>query len=242
MSAILVAVGVMSLQATPLVLDRPLRAEPASVGGERRVEAAFGGWYSTGDRVDSIGTPMLTKWNLSGAWQLRLQTVGVIGKAETWLKKGELRDIEGGAQFQYMGVGRPADGHVDGAVRALLVGLHQKKFRAILTGLFGKRWHNSELDLNIEVSIPFNEESRGEIPYMGTLAIGGKHWFTDYWAFGAGYILEVPEEAKTRQRVEAALLALLSKSWVLDAGWEYQFVPWSRLRFKAGFSFFIGRL
>ncbi len=244
MSVLLVAVGVMSLQATPLVLDRPLRAEPAEVGGARHVEAAAGGWYVTSDRVDSIGTPMQIKWNLGQAWQLRLQTVGMIGAADTWLELSELRDIEGGAQFQFMGAGAAAGAkrQLDGAFRALLVGLHEKKLRAILTGLIGKRWQRSELDFNVELSVPFNEKSRAEIPFTGTLALGGKHWFTRNWAAAAGYVLEVPEDVKARHLIEGSFLSLLSGNWVIDAGAEYQFAPLTRVIFKAGVSFYVGRL
>ncbi len=242
MSTILVAIGVMSIQATPLVLDRPLRAAPAEVGGANRVEAAIGAWYSASNRLDSIGTPMQLKWNLGTAWQLRLQSVGWVGVAETFMELSEYHDIEGGAQFQFMGAGAAAGEQLDGAVRALLVGLHGKKLRAILTGLLSKRWQNSELDLNLEFTVPFNDSSRAELPFMGTLALGGKHWFSQYWGAGAGYVLEAPDDQKARHRVEGTLLALLSKNWVIDAGGQYQFAPWGRFVFKAGVSFFIGDL
>jgi hypothetical protein len=231
----------MSLQATPVILDRPLRAEPAEVGGARHVEAAAGAWYVTSDRVDSIGTPMQMKWNLSKAWQLRLQTVGWVGIAETFLQKSEFHDIEAGAQFQFMGVGA-AEGQFDGAVRGILVGLHGKKLRGILTSLFARRWQRSELDLNIEITVPFNDTSAAVLPLTGTLALGGKHWFSEHWGGGAGYVLEVPKDVKARQRVEGTFLARLSKHWVIDAGGEYQFAPWTRWIFKAGVSFYIGRL
>lgn len=242
MSALLVVVGVMSLQATPLVLDRPLRAEPAEVGGERRVEAAAGAWYVTSDRLDSIGTPMQIKWNLSKAWQLRMQAVGWVGVASTFMELGEFRDIEVGAQYQFYGAGSAPGSGVDASFRALLVGIHHKKFRAILTSLIGRRWKSSELDFNIELSVPFNEESSEAIPLTGTFALGGKHWFSEFWGGAAGYVLEVPEEMKVRHRAEGSFLARLSKNWVIDAGGEYQFAPWTRFIFKAGVSFYIGHL
>ena len=82
--------------------------------------------------MSSTRTSMITKQHtrlqtgftlIEAMVSLVVLSVGMIGIAETWLEKGELRDIEGGAQFQFMGAGRPPDGHIDGSVRAPLVGL-----------------------------------------------------------------------------------------------------------------------
>ncbi len=231
MSAMAIAAGLFSLQAGQLVLDRPLRAEPAEVGGAGRVEAAVGAWYVSSDRVDSIGTPFQAKWNVSDRWQLRIQSVGMTGAASTWLELSELRDIQLGAQFQFLG---SRESGIDAAFRGLFVGLHEKKHRAILTGLFSKRQRMAEWDLN--------SHSRDQLPLTGTLALGSKIWAARWWGGAIGYVFEIPEYETARHRAEGSLLARPWPNWVFDLGGEVQFAPWTRVIFKGGLSFYIGKL
>jgi hypothetical protein len=238
-SALATALGLFALQSASIVPERPLRAEPAAIGDAGRVEMDIGAWYVTSSRLDSIGTPARLSVNITRAFQFRIQTVGMIGRAEDWWDKAELRDGQIGAQYQFMGVGEDRYGKMDAAFRARVVGLHPKKHRGIFTGLFSRVYDRSSIDLNLELSVPFNDQSRSQIPLLGTAALGGRQWWSDTWGGAAGYVFEWPEAMTARHRVEAAFLARLGRSWVFDAGAEYQFSPWTRWIFKAGLSFMI---
>ena len=239
MTGLATALGFFALQTAPIVPERPLRAEPAAIGDAGRIELDVGGWYVTSARLDSIGTPARISWNITRALQFRVQTVGMIGRAEDWWGKSELRDGQVGAQVQFLGVGEAARGRTDASLRARVVGLHPKKHRGIFTGLFSRAFDRSSIDLNVEVSVPFNDQSRSQIPLLGTAALGGRQWWSDAWGGAAGYVVEWPEAMALRHRVEGAVLMRLGRSWVLDGGAEYQFSPWTRWIFRAGVSLLV---
>ncbi len=219
-----------------LVLDRPLRAQPASLSELRRVEGSLGvEYFKTNPLPDSMGSPATLKWTVMQDFQLRIATVGFIGEAFTYTTLSELHDIKLGAQYQFLHLPLVP---IDAAIRGYVVGVDSRKQRYILTTLLSTTWLGSSWDANIELSVPLQPNAP---PLQGTIAVGQKWPFTINWGFGIGYVMELPEKRTTRHFGQLGIWYHLSPDWVIDLGSQTELGgSGTNYSIFGGVSFFIG--